>query len=164
MARVREYSESIALDRASGGAHQPRRALRQGVGQLPALLAAQKRLTWFTTGFGQAAAWCFRSLSRAPRFSAAFIQLGELMQIASAFGACRTRCPGLWTTDRLASWRATTDRLTSFESAFTGNIDAKPSAQWSTMLSIQDRPNHRPRCSPARRADVGRPEAHGRAG
>ena len=132
MARVREYSESIALDR---GEAVERTQLDGRFGKVLAnylrLLAAQKRLTWFTTGFGQAAV-VFPFIVAAPRFFSGAIQLGELMQIASAFG--RVQDSLSWFVDnydRLASWRATTDRLTSFESAFTRNIDAKPSAQWS---------------------------------
>ncbi len=132
MARVREYSESIALDK---GEAVERTQLDLRFGHVLAnylhLLKAQKRLTWFTTGFGQAAV-VFPFIVAAPRFFSGAIQLGELMQIASAFG--RVQDSLSWFVDnydRLASWRATTDRLTSFESAFTRNIDAKPSAQWS---------------------------------
>ena len=132
MARVREYSESIALDK---GEAVERKQLDGRFGKVLAnylrLLTAQKRLTWFTTGFGQAAV-VFPFIVAAPRFFSGAIQLGELMQIASAFG--RVQDSLSWFVDnydRLASWRATTDRLTSFESAFTRNFDAKPSAQWS---------------------------------
>jgi vitamin B12/bleomycin/antimicrobial peptide transport system ATP-binding/permease protein len=55
----------------------------------------------------------------APRFFSGAIQLGELMQIASAFG--RVQDSLSWFVDnydRLASWRATTDRITSFEESF----------------------------------------------
>ena len=49
------------------------------------LLKAQKNLTWFTVGFGQAAV-VFPFILAAPRFFSGAIQLGQLMQIASAFG------------------------------------------------------------------------------
>ena len=81
MARVREYSESIALDR---GEAVERTQLDGRFGKVLAnylrLLAAQKRLTWFTTGFGQAAV-VFPFIVAAPRFFSGAIQLGELMQI-----------------------------------------------------------------------------------
>ena len=132
MARVREYSESIALDK---GEAVERKQLDGRFGKVLAnylrLLAAQKRLTWFTTGFGQAAV-VFPFIVAAPRFFSGAIQLGELMQIASAFG--RVQDSLSWFVDnydRLASWRATTDRLTSFEEAFSRNVDPKPSAKWS---------------------------------
>ena len=116
LVRVREYSESIALDK---GAPVERRHLGQRFGEVLsnylALIRAQKRLTWFTVGFGQAAV-VFPFIVAAPRFFSGAIQLGELMQIASAFG--RVQDSLSWFVDnydRLASWRATTDRLTSFE-------------------------------------------------
>lgn len=116
LVRVREYSESIALDK---GAPVERRHLGQRFGDVLsnylALIRAQKRLTWFTVGFGQAAV-VFPFIVAAPRFFSGAIQLGELMQIASAFG--RVQDSLSWFVDNydsLASWRATTDRLTSFE-------------------------------------------------
>ena len=119
LVRVREYSESIALDRGET-------VERQHLGQrfaavldnTLALMRAQKRLTWFTSGFGQAAV-VFPFMVAAPRFFSGAIQLGELMQIASAFG--RVQDSLAWFIDNyasLAAWRATTDRLTSFEESF----------------------------------------------
>jgi putative ATP-binding cassette transporter len=81
------------------------------------LLQAQKKLIWFTNFFGQAAV-VFPFIVAAPRFFSGAIQLGELMQIASAFG--RVQDALSWFVDNyssLAAWRATTDRLTSFEEA-----------------------------------------------
>jgi putative ATP-binding cassette transporter len=52
----------------------------------------------------------------APRFFSGAIQLGQLMQVASAFG--RVQDSLSWFVDNyasLAAWKATTDRLTSFE-------------------------------------------------
>ena len=116
LVRVREYSEAIALDR---GEPVEQRQLGGHFGAVLknylALLKAQKRLTWFTVGFGQAAV-VFPFVVAAPRFFGGAIQLGELMQIASAFG--RVQDALSWFVDNydaLARWRATTDRLTGFE-------------------------------------------------
>ena len=117
--RVREYSESIALDNGE-------KVERQQLGGRFAdvlsnyltLLRAQKRLIWFTAGFGQAAV-IFPFIVAAPRFFSGAIQLGQLMQINSAFG--RVQDSLSWFVDSyssLAEWRATTDRLTSFEASF----------------------------------------------
>ena len=81
------------------------------------LIKAQKNLIWFTSFFGQAAV-VFPFVVAAPRFFSGAIQLGELMQISSAFGQVQGALS--WFVDSyssLASWRATTDRLTSFEEA-----------------------------------------------
>lgn len=119
LVRVREYSESIALDR---GEPVERRHLGQRfqavLGNYLQLINAQKRLTWFTVGFGQAAV-VFPFIVAAPRFFSGAIQLGELIQIASAFG--RVQDALSWFVDNyssLAAWRATTDRITSFEESF----------------------------------------------
>ena len=117
--RVREYSESIALDKG-----EPVERLQLGgrftnvLGNYLTLIRAQKRLIWFTNGFGQAAV-VFPFVVAAPRFFSGAIQLGQLMQVASAFG--RVQDSLAWFVDNyssLAEWRATTDRLTSFETSF----------------------------------------------
>ncbi len=116
MVRVREYSEAIALDQGEQveGGHLERRFLSL-LGNYLRLIRAQKNLIWFTSFFGQAAV-IFPFLVAAPRFFSGAIQLGELMQIASAFGSVQDSLA--WFVDNyssLATWRATTDRLTSFE-------------------------------------------------
>lgn len=126
MVRVREYSEAIALDR---GEAVERQHLDQRFASVLAnylrLIKAQKNLTWFTNFFGQAAV-VFPFIVAAPRFFSGAIQLGELMQISSAFG--RVQDSLSWFVDNyssLAAWRATTDRLTSFEES----VAAQASAQ-----------------------------------
>ena len=118
MVRVREYSEAIALDR---GESVERGQLDLRFSRVLAnylrLIRAQKNLTWFTAFFGQAAT-VFPLMLAAPRFFSGAIQLGELMQIASAFDQVQGSLA--WFVDNyqdLAAWRATTDRLTSFEAA-----------------------------------------------
>ena len=119
LVRVREYSESIALDRGEG-VEQAQLEQRFGrvLANYLALIRSQKRLIWFTSFFGQAAV-VFPFLVAAPRFFSGAIQLGALMQISSAFGQVQGALS--WFVDSyssLASWRATTDRLTGFEAAF----------------------------------------------
>ena len=118
MVRVREYSESIALDK---GEAVERAQLDVRFSSVLAnyltLIKKQKNLVWFTNFFGQAAV-VFPFIVAAPRFFSGAIQLGELMQISSAFG--RVQDSLSWLVDNyssLAAWRATTDRLTSFEDA-----------------------------------------------
>ena len=119
MVRVREYSESIALDRGEPVERQQIGGRFTAVlANYLALIRRQKRLIWFTNGYGQAAV-VFPFIVAAPRFFSGAIQLGELMQISSAFG--RVQDSLSWFVDNydsLASWRATTDRLTSFEDSF----------------------------------------------
>lgn len=119
MVRVREYSESIALDRGEAVEHrQLDTRFDKVLGNYLALIKAQKGLIWFTSFFGQAAV-VFPFVVAAPRFFSGAIQLGELMQISSAFGQVQGALS--WFVDNyssLAAWRATTDRLTSFEASF----------------------------------------------
>jgi vitamin B12/bleomycin/antimicrobial peptide transport system ATP-binding/permease protein len=135
LVRVREYSEAIALDKGeaveSGAIN-----LRFGsvLKNYLDLINAQKRLTWFTVGFGQAAV-VFPFIVAAPRFFSGAIQLGQLMQISSAFG--RVQDALSWFVDNyssLAAWKATTDRLTSFEASLTA-VEAQHSA-----LIVQNTP------------------------
>ena len=120
MVRVREYSESVALDRGEAVERaQLDLRLSRVLGNYLRLIKAQKNLVWFTSFFGQAAV-VFPFVVAAPRFFSGAIQLGELMQISSAFGQVQGALS--WFVDsysNLASWRATTDRLTSFEASFT---------------------------------------------
>jgi putative ATP-binding cassette transporter len=119
--RVREYSEAIALDRGEKvEGHQLDLRFTSVLANYLRLLKAQKNLIWFTAFFGQAAL-IFPFLVAAPRFFSGAIQLGELMQISSAFD--RVQGSLSWFVDNysaLASWRATTDRLTSFDEASSG--------------------------------------------
>lgn len=119
MVRVREYSESIALDRGEAVERgQAGNRFAAVLANYLQLIKRQKSLTWFTVGYSQAAV-VFPFIVAAPRFFSGAIQLGELMQIASAFG--RVQDALSWFVDNydnLAAWRATTDRLTSFEESF----------------------------------------------
>jgi vitamin B12/bleomycin/antimicrobial peptide transport system ATP-binding/permease protein len=118
LVRVREYSESIAL---SKGEAVERSALQGRFASIVEntlhTLWRQKKLTWFTAGYEQAAV-VFPFIIAAPRYFSGAIQLGELMQIGSAFGQVQGSMSWLVSNySSLASWKATTDRLTSFEAS-----------------------------------------------
>jgi vitamin B12/bleomycin/antimicrobial peptide transport system ATP-binding/permease protein len=125
MVRAREYSESIALERGGQSVSaQVHRRFANVVGNFLTLLRAQKGLLWFTALFGQAAV-VFPFIISAPRYFSGAIPLGQLMQISSAFGKVQDALS--WFIDNfsdsigkssLVAWRATTDRLTSFETSF----------------------------------------------
>ena len=141
MVRVREYSESIALDRGEAveNAHLKVR-FSAVLANYFRLLKTQKNLTWFTVGFGQAAV-VFPFVVAAPRYFSGAIQLGQLMQISSAFG--RVQDSLSWFVDNyasLASWQATTNRLTSFEESLKAIVhkDQSFSATESIAIDVQD--------------------------
>lgn len=130
LVRVREYSEAIALDRGEAveRSHLDTR-FKSVLSNYLTLLKKQKNLVWFTSFFGQAAV-VFPFVIAAPRFFSGAIQLGQLMQIASAFG--RVQDALSWFVDNystLAAWRATTDRLTSFDTHMTAHMTAKVTRQ-----------------------------------
>lgn len=123
--RVREYSEAIALDRGERVEHGQLQ-LRFGsvLRNYLKLIGKQKNLVAFTASFGQASV-IFAFIVQAPRFFSGAIQLGQLMQVNSAFG--RVQDSLSWFVDnydRVAVWRATADRLTSFEAAMRAHAGA----------------------------------------
>ncbi len=119
MVRVREFSESIALDKGEAVEKaQLRVRFADVLANYLRLIRAQKNLIWFTSFFGQAAI-IFPFVVAAPRLFSGAIQLGQLMQIATAFGKVQDSLS--WFVDNyasLASWAATTQRLSGFEETF----------------------------------------------
>lgn len=138
LVRVREYSEAIALDAGESASHEHldsrfapvlRNALH--------LIKAQKGLIWFTSFFQQAAI-IFPFLVAAPRYFSGAIKLGDVMQIANAFGKVQDALS--WFIDSyasLASWRATTERLSSFHAGLQQHTHADASAQNSNTWQYQ---------------------------
>ncbi|WP_428567234.1 MAG: ABC transporter ATP-binding protein/permease [Solidesulfovibrio sp. DCME] len=115
---VRENAEPIAL---YGGESQEAKSLserfRHVVSNWWGIMIRQKRLTWFSAGYSQAAV-IFPFIVAAPRYFSGAIQLGGLMQTASAFNHVQNSLS--WFIDaytRLAAWKATVDRLTGFAAA-----------------------------------------------
>lgn len=118
LVRVRENAESIAI---YGGAKDEQARLSHRfvnvVTNFWSLMRMNKRLTWFTSFWGQLAI-IFPLIVAAPRFFAKEIQLGDLMQINSAFGQVYGALDfiiGSFST--LANWKAVIDRLTTFEAS-----------------------------------------------
>ncbi len=118
LARFRENVESIAL---YGGEPREQRAFGARFAAIMAnwweLIRRQKRLTFFTSGFGQVAV-IFPLIMQAPRYFAREIELGQLTQTAGAFNQVQNALS--WFVDNypaLAEWKATVDRLTTFTAA-----------------------------------------------
>jgi len=77
----------------------------------------QKKVSWFTTGYGQLGV-IFPFLVAAPRYFSGAIPLGGLMQTASAFGYVRVSVTWFTTNyPHIAIWKATVDRLIGFHEA-----------------------------------------------
>jgi putative ATP-binding cassette transporter len=115
LVRLRENSESVAFYGGEGPE-------KQSFGQrfvhvfdnFWKIMRYQKRLTWFTSFYSQVAV-IFPIVVAAPRYFAKEIQLGGLMQIASAFGKVQDALSFFVDAyAELAEWRAVVDRLTGF--------------------------------------------------
>jgi vitamin B12/bleomycin/antimicrobial peptide transport system ATP-binding/permease protein len=115
MVRVRENAESIALYR---GEPDEKRRLDGAFGRIFGVwwdyMRYNKRLTWFTSFYGQAAG-VFPLVVASPRYFLGEVPLGVLTQTAGAFGQVQGSLS--WFVDvwpMLAAWKATIDRLTTF--------------------------------------------------
>ena len=118
LVRFRENTEGVALYK---GEADEMRTFRERFGSVVRnwwdIMRQQKRLTWFTSGYGQAAI-IFPILVAAPRYFRGEIPLGALMQTSQAFGQVQDSLSFIITsyTD-IAEWRAVVLRLLGFERA-----------------------------------------------
>lgn len=116
LVRVRENGEQIAL--MEGEPVERERLLGRFshvVNNYWGIMIAQKRLTWFTSGYGQLSV-IFPFVVVAPAYFSGAIQLGQLMQTASAFGQVQGSFSffiGAYA--QIAEWKSIVDRLVGFE-------------------------------------------------
>ncbi len=118
LVRTRENSEQIALLHGDH-AENTRLINRFGriVGNWYAIMTKQKHLTAFSTGYGQAAV-VFPFIVTAPAYFAGAMQLGGMMQTASAFGQVQGALSYFITVYRqLTQWLAVVERLRGFEAS-----------------------------------------------
>jgi putative ATP-binding cassette transporter len=118
LVRVRENGEQIALLRGED-VERERLLERFGavVGNWLTIMSRTKKLTFFTAGYGQLSS-VFPFIVCAPAYFANKIQLGGLMQTASAFGSVQGALSFFVTSYRsIAEWSAVVQRLEGFEAA-----------------------------------------------
>jgi putative ATP-binding cassette transporter len=120
LVRVRENSEQIAL---LDGEAAERRTLLERFGRLVGnwmlIMSRTKRVTFFTAGFSQVSV-VFPYAVVSPAYFAGTIQLGGLMQTASAFGSVQGALSFFASSAvyrQLAEWRAVIERLAGFQRA-----------------------------------------------
>jgi vitamin B12/bleomycin/antimicrobial peptide transport system ATP-binding/permease protein len=118
--RVRENAESVAFyegESAELGIFNKR--FKHVFANFWEIMKRQKRLTWFTAGYSQAAI-IFPVVAAAPRFFAREILLGGLMQVVNAFSSVQSSLSFIITsyTD-IATWQAITNRLSGFQDELT---------------------------------------------
>jgi putative ATP-binding cassette transporter len=115
LVRARENSEQIALLHGED-AERERLGTRFGrvVDNWYMIMSRQKKLTFFTAGFDQASV-VIPYLMVAPAYFANAVQLGALMQTASAFGSVQNALSFfVLTYAQLAEWTAVIQRLAGF--------------------------------------------------
>ena len=146
LVRARENAEQIAL--LHGEAAERGRLLdrfRDVIGNWMGIMVRTKKVTAFTAGYGQASV-IFPYILVAPAYFAQKVQLGGLMQTASAFSSVQGALSCFVTAYRqLAMWRSIVMRLEGFEAAIanarsyrerTDIIRVKPSS--GTDISLRD--------------------------
>lgn len=118
LVRVREHSEQIAL--LGGEAAEAERLsgrFSHVVKNWLGIMSRQKKLTFFTAGYDQASV-VFPYIMVAPAYFAGQVQLGALMQTASAFGSVQGAMSFFVTAySELAEFGAVIRRLTGFDAA-----------------------------------------------
>ncbi len=116
LVRVRENSEQIAL--LDGEPAERDRLLRRFgniVANWMAIMTRQKKLTFFTASYSQVSV-IFPFIVVSPAYFAGAVQLGGLMQTASAFNSVQGAMSFFITAYRtLAEWRAVIERLAGFD-------------------------------------------------
>jgi putative ATP-binding cassette transporter len=118
LVRTRENSEQVA---ALHGEAAERERLSERFANVVtnwiAIMKRQKKLTFFTASYNQSAT-IFPYLMAGPAYFANLMQLGDLMQTASAFGSVQTALSYFVTAyQQLAQYRAVVQRLGGFERA-----------------------------------------------
>lgn len=118
LVRTRENSEQVALlggEKAETGRLVDR--FQQIVNNWFNIMTRQKKLTFFTAGFDQVSV-VFPYIVVSPAYFAGQVQLGALMQTASAFGSVQNAMSFFVTAySELAEWGAVIQRLTGFNAA-----------------------------------------------
>ena len=118
LVRARENSEQIAALRGEA-AERERHLNRFGfvVANWIALMQRTKQLTFFTASYSQASV-IFPYIVVSPAYFSGAMQLGGLMQTASAFNSIQTALSYFITSyQQIADWRAVISRLSGFEDA-----------------------------------------------
>ncbi len=141
LVRVRENSEQIAL--LNGEPAETSRLLtRFGrvVDNFMLIMGRTKRLTFFTAGYQQVSI-VFPYVVVSPAYFAGAMQLGGLMQTASAFNSVQTSLSFFITVYRqLAEWRAVIQRLAGFQLNATA---ARAAAVSPPVIAVEPRAGQR---------------------
>lgn len=136
LVRVRENAEQIALLKG-----EPAETIRlldrfgRVVDNFMLIMSRTKQLTFVTAGYQQVSV-IFPFVVVSPAYFAGAVQLGGLMQTASAFGSVQTSLSFFITVYRqLAEWRAVIQRLEGFQASAAA---ARTAAAASPAIEVAD--------------------------
>src|SRR5262249_25677327 len=131
LVRVRENGEQIALLRGETAEHvRLMDRFSKVIVNWVALMSRQKKLSFFTTGFQQIAV-VFPYLVVSPAYFSGLVQLGGLMQTASAFHSVQSALSFFASSNtyrEFAEWRAVIERLEGFNKAIMAGRSAQITA------------------------------------
>jgi putative ATP-binding cassette transporter len=118
LVRLRENSEGVALYRGEALEHANfRERFNHVIGNWWGIMRKRKQLNWFVSFYEQFAI-IFPYLVAAPRYFAGEVGMGFIFQTSSALGEVRGALS--WFINvypQFASWKATVDRLTTFNAS-----------------------------------------------
>jgi putative ATP-binding cassette transporter len=118
LVRFRENAEGVALYRGEADElHGFRERFEAVAMNWWDIMRRQKRLTYFTAGYGQAA-WIFPAVAAAPRYFSGQISLGGLVQTMGAFNQLQDSLSFfVQSYKQVAEWCSVVERLSGFERA-----------------------------------------------
>jgi putative ATP-binding cassette transporter len=130
MVRLRENAESVAF---YGGESREREVFHNRFTRIVLnwwdIIRRRKKLTWLTSGYSQVAV-VFPFIVAAPRYFSHEIQLGGLMQIASAFGQVQDSLSFIISSYvEIAEYRAVVERLGGFRAKIDDVADSRHEKQ-----------------------------------
>jgi vitamin B12/bleomycin/antimicrobial peptide transport system ATP-binding/permease protein len=130
LVRLRENAENVAFYGGEARELDTFRArFARIIGNWWGIIRRRKKLTWLTTGYAQVAI-VFPFIVAAPRYFNHVIQLGGLMQIASAFGQVQDSLSFIVTSyTEIAQYQAVVQRLSSFRARMEETTAARNAEQ-----------------------------------
>ena len=155
LVRFRENTEGVALYRGESDEFRTfRQRFEDVVGNWWGIMRRQKRMTYFTSGYGLGA-WIVPSIVAAPRYFRGELGLGGLMQTAQAFQQVQDALSFfVQSYKEIAAWRAVVERLTGFDQALSlvhalrSSLEVRPSPKGTPRLTVSgvqlDRPGGEP--------------------
>ncbi len=153
LVRFRENTEGVALYRGEADEFRGfRERFEAVVNNWWGIMLRQKRMTYFTSGYGLGA-WIVPSIVAAPRYFRGELGLGGLMQTSQAFQQVQDALSFfVQSYKEIAAWCAVVERLAGFERS----LEAVRHQEASGFRRVEGRPTHLSVAG----VDLDRPDGH----